>query len=97
MDTVEHFTQTYRCWEAPTKFTKIYPRRSKKYIEFLWKIFIDVATLDGHKDPAAHSRPPGCLSVIVFGGTVCKPAWKARPKRWGNQTKVCGKKQMISG
>jgi len=22
MDTVEHFTQAYRCWEALTKFTK---------------------------------------------------------------------------
>jgi hypothetical protein len=47
MDTVEQFTQEYHCWEALIKFTK----GSDKCVQFVWKSVIDVAALDGHKDP----------------------------------------------
>jgi hypothetical protein len=91
MDTVEHITQAYRCWEVLTKFTKFYPRGSKKCIELLWKSVIYVAALDGHKDPTARSRRPPCLSAIAFGERLCKPAWKARSKWRTNRTEICEK------
>jgi len=70
---------------------KIYPRGSNKCIEFLWKSVIEVAALDGHKDPVVRSHPPRCLSAIGLGQTARKDAWRTRLKRRRNRTNACGK------